>query len=707
MLLAVALAAATVAVYAPVVGFDFVDYDDREYVTDNADVRRGLSADTVAWALTARVASHWHPLTMLSHALDWSLFGDWAGGHHATSLALHVANGLLLFGLLLRLTGAPWRSAAVAGLFAMHPLRVESVAWVAERKDVLSAAFYLTTLHAYASWVRRPSAGRYALMAVALAAGLMAKPMVLTLPVVALLLDHWPLRRAVPLGRLVAEKIPLFVLAGASALVTMAAAEHALNPLAHVSIALRVANAIASLGWYLWTTVWPSGLYVLYLHPGAPGAPPLEATTVLAALLLVTAITAWVALERRRRYLVVGWGWYLVTLAPVLGIVQAGLQARADRYTYLALIGPSVMLVWRIGDWLDEHAVAPAVRRAVAAAAVVVLAAYAGAARAQLAAWRDPVRLYRHALAIEPRNFMMHYNLGTQLNRARRWDEALAAFRRSDELNPEYSWAKRAIGEELERRGRLDEALSWYALAVRLRTDEPTHRRVLADALLAKGDPGAAIAEYRRALALDPDEPKAHNNLGNALLAAGDEAAARRAYEHAVRLDPDQAMAHGNLAARLEASGEASAALVHRRAHARLTPDDAGARLALGQALLRAGDLPPALDELRAAHRLAPDDPHARQLLAWTLATRPEASVADGAEAVRLAEPAVGTPEPDAVALATLAVAEAAAGRFADARATLARARAAAAAAGEDDLVAALGPMDERFARGEPYREDP
>jgi tetratricopeptide (TPR) repeat protein len=704
--LAVLLVLATLAVYAPVTRFEFVDYDDRDYVAENVHVRAGLTRQTVGWALTARVVSHWHPLTMLSHALDWTVFGGWAGGHHATNVVLHALNVLLLFALLARTTGAPHRSALVAALFALHPLRVESVAWVAERKDVLSAAFFFATLHAYVEWVRRPSAVRHALVLCAFACGLLAKPMVLTLPLVTLLLDRWPLARATPPRARLVEKIPLFALALGSALVTLSAARaQAMAPLANSSFGGRAANAIVSLGWYLEKTVWPSGLGVLYLHPAVPGAVPLDAWMLAASVALVAGVSAWVWRTPRFPYLATGWGWYVVMLLPVLGFVQAGIQARADRYTYLPLVGVYLMIVWRAGDALAGRTLGTAARRALAAAVVLVLLGYAGLTRRQLLAWRNSEALYRNAIAVEPRNFMMRYNLGTVLAAAGRHDEALAEFERALAIHPRYPPAHRAFGSELERVGRVEEAIRHHREAVHLDPRDAASLRLLGDALLAHGEASAAVAQYRAALAVDAGDAHTQNNLGNALLAEGDGAGARAAYERAVVLDPALAGARGNLAARLEAAGDWPAALEQRREHVRLDPESAEAQQALAAALLRAGDDDAALAALRAARRLDPRRPDTRRLLAWVLATRPRASAADGAEALRLAEEgALPGSAADAVDLTTLAVAQAAAGHFDDALATAARARTTAVAAGDTDLVDALDDMQERFRRGEPYR---
>jgi tetratricopeptide (TPR) repeat protein len=700
------LALATVAVYAPVTTFEFVDYDDRAYVSENPYVQRGFTCATVRWALTAEVASIWCPLTMLSHALDWTVFGAWAGGHHAVNVALHAGNVLLLFALLVRTTGAPGRSALVAAFFALHPLRVESVAWIAERKDVLSAAWFLGALNAYVGWVRCPTRTRYGLVVLLFAAGLLSKPMVVTLPLVALLLDRWPLARHVGVRRLVLEKVPLMALSLGTMAVTLVAAREAQGALRHVPLAARLENAIVSLAWYLEKAIWPVDLGVLYLHPAAPGGDPITALQLGVALVLVAGISVWVLRESRFPYLFTGWGWYLIALLPVIGLVQAGVQARADRYGYLPLIGPSIMVVWRVGDWVDARAMTHAARRAVAAACLVILALLAVGSRRQLAVWRNSESLYHHALAVEPRNFLIHYNLGTVLAAQRRDGEALAAFERARAVHPAYAPVERMMGTVLERQGRLPDAIGHYHAAVRLDPRDAASLRLLGDVLLARGEPAAAVTEYRAALVIDADDAHTHNNLGNALAAVGDAPAARAAYERALALDPTLAGAHGNLAALLDAAGESAAALAHRQAHVRDEPASAEAQYALAVALLRAADAGGALPALREALRLDPERPDIRQLLAWALATRPAPTAEEATEALRLAEAGVGAGvSPDPTGLVTLAAAQAAAGRFPDALATVARARARITADATSEFLPVLDDMERRFRRGEPYRD--
>jgi tetratricopeptide (TPR) repeat protein len=704
-MLGLLLVAATVAVYAPVSRYDFVAYDDRDYVYENANVRDGLTWGTARWALTANVQSHWHPLTLISHALDWTLYGPWAGGHHLTNVVLHALGVLLLFSFLLRSTGMPERSALVAALFALHPLRVESVAWIAERKDVLSGVFFFAALHAYASWVRRPSRARYAAVLAAFALGLMAKPMVVTFPLVAMLLDRWPLARTDAWRARLLEKGPLLVLAGGSVAATViAASSHAMPTLATISPAIRLENAVVSLAWYLQKSIWPSRLGVLYMHPAFPGGVPIGPVALLASLAVVTAITVWVVRERDRHpYLPTGWGWYVVMLLPVLGLTQAGIQARADRYGYLPLIGVYVMAVWRVADALATRAMGRAARLGITAACLVVLAGYGGASARQLAVWRNSETLYRNAIAVEPDNFMMHYNFGTVLVNAHRDPEALAEFQRVLAIMPRYADAERQIGEIHARAGRLEDAIRAQRAAVEFDPRNPANHRVLADALLAHGDTAAALAEYRSALALDDRDAHTHNNLGNALLANGDLDGARAAYARAVALDPNLAGAHGNLAGRLEVAGEWGQALEHRRIHVRLDPESADVQEALAVAALHEGQNAEAVAALRAARRLDPARANVRRLLAWALATGAAGTPADDAEALALAEAGARDAPGDPTALVTLAAAQAAAGRFPDALDTLGRAR--GAAGGDADLLSLIDDMQAHFDRGETYRD--
>jgi hypothetical protein len=482
--LSLGLAALTVVVFLPVRGHEFVSLDDNVYVRVNPNVADGATWRAVRWAFTSGYAANWHPLTWISHMFDVSLFGMDAGAHHVTSLVLHVANTLLLFDVLRRATDAPGRSAFVAALFAVHPLHVESVAWVAERKDVLSTLFLLLTLEAYVSWVRAPSVRRYALVLLAFAAGLMSKPMLVTLPFALLLLDAWPLRRmtdAAAARRLVVEKIPLFALAAASCVVTFAAqrAEGAVAGFETRPLMDRVVGAPVTYVVYIRKMLAPTDLAAMYAQ-----ARPYAAWTgavAAAALALVT----WIAVRQRRArpWFLVGWLWFLGTLVPVIGLVQVGMQSMADRYTYVPLVGLFVVVAWGGAELVDADR-----RRAVAAAlATATVVACAVLARRQVEVWRDGETLWRHAVAVDPDNPAARNFLGSQMCFLERYDEAARQFREMIRLTP----------------------------------DSATAHNNLAFALRARGDLEGAAAEYREALRLKPDLAEASDDLRSVLTQLG------------------------------------------------------------------------------------------------------------------------------------------------------------------------------------------
>ena len=452
------LALLTLAVYLPVLAHGFLRFDDPYYVTRNPHVQAGLSWEGIAWAFQANVASNWHPLTLLSHMLDCELFGMDPLGHHLTSLLLHTASVVLLFEALRRMTGEVWRSAAVAALFAVHPTHVESVAWIAERKDVLSGFFWMLTLLAWERWIRQPSPKRYMAVALAFTAGLLSKPMVVTLPFVLLLLDIWPFERKIR----VKEKLPLFALAAVSCVATLITQSGAIGLASRFPMKLRLANAVLSYAAYLGKTVFPTRLAVFYPMPTE-----FPAWKVAGAALLLVALT--VLALRAPRYATVGWLWYLGTLVPVIGIVQVGGQAMADRYTYLPTIGLFLIVAWglprRVG-WL----LAPAVL------------ALAITTRLQLRHWEDSESLFRHAAAVTERNFIAHLHLA-QIH-ADRGDRrrALEHFRATLEIRPGMWQAQASLGNTLRRWGRPDKALPHLRNAVRLRPHDPRLRRALAEA---------------------------------------------------------------------------------------------------------------------------------------------------------------------------------------------------------------------------------
>ena len=637
-----ALIAANLIVFASVWHHDFVNYDDDQYVTTNPVVARGLTWHGVSWAFTTGYAVNWHPLTWLSHMLDVQLYGLDPGPHHLTNLLLHIASTLLLFGLLHRMTGALGRSAFVAGLFAVHPLHVESVAWVAERKDVLSTLFWMLTLWAYVEYVRRPAASRsavrrYSLVLLFFALGLMAKPMLVTLPFVLLLLDFWPLGRVRmgpnPAGgwalsreewartvRLAWEKLPLLALAAVSSVVTFFIHYRRggdVISLGRVPLNLRVANALVSYVAYIGKMFWPARLAVFYPYPhSVPGL------WIAGALLALVAISvAVIRAGPRRPYLLVGWLWYLGTLVPVIGLIQVGDQAMADRYTYVPLIGLFIMVAWGVPDLLARWPLRLS-RIALPSAAVLVILACAISARGQLQYWQDSTTLWTHALAVTTGNNIAHNNLGIVLADQGRLDEAIDHYLEALRIKPDYADAHNDLGVALADEGKLDEAIAHYSEALRIKPDYADAHNNLGVALADQGKPDQAIAQYTDALRISPDSAKAHNNLGAALAGQGklDEAIAQ--YSEALSVNPGYAEAHNNWAAVLISQGKLDQAIAQCSEALRINPDYADAQNNWGVALANQGKLDEAIEHFREALRIQPDNAKARTNLSLTLAAR-------------------------------------------------------------------------------------
>jgi len=507
-LVALLLALGTSVVFLPALANDFVAMDDSTYVTANPMVRQGPTAEGFRWSLTANVAGNWHPLTLWSHMLDAGWYGPRALGHHLTSVLLHAANAALLFLVLVELTGAAGRAAAVAAVWAWHPLRVESVAWIAERKDVLSGLFFLLTLLAYARFARRGSRAAYAAALGALALGLMAKPMLVTTPCVLLLLDVWPLGR-LRLGdrgllwRRVREKLPFFALSAASVWATLHFQSAAMASAARFPMVARIANAIIACGEYLRATVWPSGLAAMYPLPDT-----LDGARLVVAIALLAAVSAW-AWRRRagEAYGLVGWCWFLGMLVPVLGIFQVGSQAWADRYSYLPSIGLLIAIVWPIVDVADRAVRKVSGLRAsvlLGALLALTLAGEAAATRRQIATWHDDLTLWRRAVAVTQENYVAEVNLGAAEMAARHLGPALEHFQRATRLAPESMEARAGYGDTLRLAGQPAAAAAELREAVRLRPADPRPHLSLALALVDAGDRAGAVAELRQALTLDP-----------------------------------------------------------------------------------------------------------------------------------------------------------------------------------------------------------
>ena len=598
----------TFAAYAPVFCADFVNYDDPEYVTANPHVRAGVTAGGVAWAFTSTEAANWFPLTRLSHMLDCQWFDLHAGWHHFTNVLLHALAALLLFAFLRRATGARWPAAFVAFVFALHPLHVESVAWVAERKDVLSACFWFLTLWAYVRYAERPSPARYALVAAAFCGGLMSKPMIVTLPLLLLLLDVWPLRRK-PAFK---EKLSLFALAIAAGIFTFFVQRQsgAVRPLAIVPLGMRMENALVSYIVYLAEMICPGGLAVFYPYPAEiPLWQP-----VLAALALAAATFLVLRGFRERPFLAVGWFWYLVTLAPVIGLVQVGSQARADRYMYVPMVGLLIMLAWGVPALLARR---PQFRMPMAVAAALACCACLPPAWAQAADWRNSETLFQHALKVTADNYLAEHNLGSALlEEPGRLAEAEQHLQRAVQLDPDSVRAHTDLGSALAKMGRFPEAIAEYRAALRLDPASAITHHNLGSALAEADSLPAAIGEYEEALRLDPeyataraDLAEVHYRLGLELAKApGRSAEAMAQLEAALRLRPEYPEALNNLGVLLsQIPGRAREAVADFEQAVRLQPDYVDARYNLAVALADAGRVPEAIEQLEAALRVHSD----------------------------------------------------------------------------------------------------
>ena len=601
------------AVYWQVGNHEFVNYDDDQYVTENQHVQAGLTLKSITWAFTSTHASNWHPLTWLSHMLDCQIYGLNPRGHHFTSVFFHILNSILLFLVFKRMTGAFWKSAFVAALFALHPLHVESVAWVAERKDVLSTFFWMLTMGAYILYVENPGIKKYLLTALFFALGLMAKPMLITLPFVLLLLDYWPLSRfqvknldtvqhsegkpqkdtkskkrksrkrsaknaaqakkivksayqwslAYPL---VWEKIPLFVLAAVSSIVTLFAQQRAVGSLEAFPITARIFNAFVSYISYIVKMILPHNLAVLYPHPGMPPVWQISG----ACLLLIFISFMAVKTVRRYPYFAVGWLWYLGTLVPVIGLVQVGSQAMADRYTYIPLTGIFIIIAWGIpgliAGWQYK-------KEGLAGVSATLLSILMVITWFQLRHWNNTITLFKHAINVTVNNSVAYNNLGNALKNQGKIPEAIKHYTEALRIRPNYAKAHNNLGNALKNQGKIPEAISHYYEALRINPDYAFAHYNLGNALKNQGKIPEAIKHYTEALRIRPNYAKAHNNLGNALADQGKIPESISHYYEALRIKPDDADAYYNLGNALAGQGKLSAAVKHYKGALRINPD--------------------------------------------------------------------------------------------------------------------------------------
>jgi tetratricopeptide (TPR) repeat protein len=654
-----------VAVFGQTAGFDFVNYDDDAYVCENLAVKAGLTLKGVAWAFTYGEIGHWHPLTWLTHMADCQAYGLWAGGHHLTNVALHAITSVLLFLVLRNITGQLWRSAFVAVLFAIHPLRAESVAWIAERKDVLSGMFFMLTLWAYARYVRHgakvgsraPNVAQaftprlwsldYLLVLLFFALGLLSKNMLVTLPLVLLLLDWWPLGRmnpveaiaakagvgssGVPFWKLVKEKLPLLLLSVGSCMATALASESVADRY-RIPVWERLGTALVSYVIYLRQTVFPAGLAASYPIP-PDGEPGWKVCLALAAL---AAISVGALLNRKQLpYLLMGWLWFLGMLVPAIGIVQISYYAHADRYTYLPGIGLAISGTWAMADWSREWKHRRMVLGCLMAAATSVLIIWA---HTQTSYWRNSESLWERSLACTSANCVAHNNLGNAMVQDGKLDDAIEEYQKAIAINPAYDLAHYNLGDAFVMKGSLEEAIAQYRQAIEINpTYEDAHYN-LGNALAMRGDLDQAIVQYRLALKSGPNSAATHNNLGKALALKGDGAGALAEYQKAVAIQPDFAKALNNFA--------------------------------------------------------------------WLLATAPESSLRNGAKAVALAEKAKRlTGGTDPMVLQTLAASYAEAGRYSEAAETARLAWQLANAQGNNALAGTLQTDIKRYEASTPVRE--
>ena len=560
------LVVTTLAVYWPTQDHEFINYDDKEYITENWNVKSKLTQDSITWAFTTSHAANWHPITWLSHMVDYQFYGSNPKGHHLTNLFFHTANALLLFFILFRMTGTLWQSGFVAALFALHPFNVESVAWVAERKSVLSTFFWFLTMWAYIHYSKKPGVKRYSLVALLFALGLMSKPMLVTLPFVLLMMDYWPLRRLrfeqdegpeeitenysgkkLEFWHLVWEKFPLILLTTGSSIATVIVQRSggALQNIEAFSLSARFTNAMVSYLDYLKKAVWPEGLAVFYPHPGNA----LEVWKgVLCAIALVAISAVAIKFIRKAPYFAFGWFWYLGTLAPVIGVVQVGGQAMADRYAYVPLIGIFIIVAWGVPELLAKwrHR-----NKVLVALAGIYIPALMVMTWSQVSHWKNSITIFKHAISVTDKvypNFALaHANLGSALSAERKTEDAIFHFTKAIKLEPNFTLAHNNLGNALSDAGKTEEAISHYKLAIKLKPGYAAAHNNLGIALSNSRKIDEAISHYKMAIKFKPNFAQSHYNLGLDLLTAVKVQEAISHFKIAINLKPDFALARNNL----------------------------------------------------------------------------------------------------------------------------------------------------------------
>ena len=667
-------------VYWPVRHYSFVNYDDRQYVTGNYHVQAGLTLENIRWSFTATRASNWHPMTWLSHMLDCWMYGMNPGHHHMTNVLLHVLNTLLLFIIFKRISGSRWKSAFVAALFALHPLHVESVAWVAERKDVLSTFFWMLALLSYASYVENPKLGRYLLLILFYILGLMAKPMIVTFPCVLLLLDYWPLKRfrlrptvvENPAKQkpfyfgLIWEKIPLFILSFASSIVTYLVQKNsgAVSSLVSIPFHVRIANALISYVGYIGKMLWPHNLAVLYPYPSS-----IAFWKIIGAGVFLIMVSVFVfRVLKSKPYLAVGWLWYLGTLVPVIGIVQVGSQALADRYTYVPLIGIFIMIAWGISDLASKRRYRKFGLFTVAASILSLLII---TSRMQVSYWSDSVTLFEHTIHVTGENSIAQLDLGEALAEKGHVEKAAIHYKDALKISPDLAGAHFNIGVYFREKGKLDEAVNHFSKVLQSKPGSADALYELGDTLERKGNVSGAVEHYLEAIKLRPGYAKAYNNLGVILASQGKAEGAIRFFAKALRINPGYAGAHYNL----------------------------------GKIYANLNDPEKAISHYKKAVQLDPNMIQALYHLSWMLSTVEDDKYRNGKEAVNLAEKLCKiTQFRQPLALDALAAAYAETGQFNEAIFTAKKAHKMALIQGPGSLARGLEQRLKLYRNKLPYR---
>ncbi|MBU0678624.1 MAG: tetratricopeptide repeat protein [Verrucomicrobia bacterium] len=671
VLLPVLIIAVAWAVYAPVSRCEFVSLDDEAYVTLNQVVRGGVSLHGIRTALTQPVAGNWHPLTMLSHMVDSEIFRSNPAGHHLVSLFLHLLNTLILYLLLRAATGATWRSAMVAALFALHPLNVESVAWVSQRKTVLSTLFWFLTMYAYVGYTRRPGTSRYVLILVLFTLGLLAKPMLVTLPVVLVLMDYWPLERfgkdgakGPGLRKLILEKVPMLAIAGVFGLITILAQRSAgaVSTVATLPVSIRISNAVISYFRYLDRMIWPSKLAVFYPFSHDSLSTP---RVILFAVVLL-GMTVYVLSEaRRKKYLLVGWLWYLITMLPVIGLLQVGAQSSADRYAYVTLIGVFILIAWGLADWSRGK---KSLQQPVALTVICFLIVISVVTRFQLRYWKNSYQLYIRAIQTTKDNYLCYNNLATLLAKNGQDEEALQLVNAAIQIAPQMIHPYMNKGELLAKKGDIKGAREAYEAGLRMNPESPMMHNQIGNFFYKYENFEEAAFHYREALFRDESLLVARSNLGAILARQGryDEAVeefakvlAAAPYSPAVLMNMGMTKAH---------LGQEKEALGYLRQSVANNPLNEKARATYAWLLNANGYPEEAVAEYETALQMKGDLKEGLNGLAWILATSPETELRNPARAIELAEAAIELPQGrSAEVLDTLSAAYAADGRFDDA----------------------------------------